>query len=202
MYKKYLIIVSLISCLLPLSEAFGREGFYIGGHIGPSLLEDADLSFAPIEFDEGFGLGGAVGYEFEQIRIEGEITYRSNDIDNINGFFFGGDIDAVSYLINGFVDFETGNRFKPYIGAGIGVSDVEINPNADTKFPVDFVTGGDNDDTVFSYQLVAGLRYAVSEPVTLDLSYRYFATAGPEFGPADFDYINHNVFLGISFMFK
>ena len=60
---------------------------------------------------------------------------------------------------------------------------------------------------VFAYQAAAGVGYAVSKEVTLDLGYKYFATAKPSFkvlGTAvkvEGEYMSHNLLLGVRYNF-
>ena len=72
-----------------------------------------------MEFDTGFGVGGG-GYDFGIIRAEGEITYRTNDVDSFSGFGVsvggGGEDGSLSLLLNVFFDLETETAFSPYVG--------------------------------------------------------------------------------------
>ena len=62
---------------------------------------------------------------------------------------------------------------------------------------------------VFAYQLAAGVGYVISKQITLDLGYKYFATAKPEFefsagfggGKVEAEYSSHNIFLGLRYSF-
>ncbi len=58
-----------------------------------------------------------------------------------------------------------------------------------------------DDDTVFAYQVGAGVGYAVTEKVSFDVKYRYFATSDPEFDTTKAEYSSHNVYAGIRVTF-
>ncbi|MEA3486235.1 MAG: outer membrane protein [Thermodesulfobacteriota bacterium] len=192
--------------VLMCSPAFAAGNFYVTPQVGVTFLNDADISdngvaFGTVGFDAGYGAGISGGYDFGVIRLEGEAGYRKNDLDTISipgegEFPIPGETTALSLLLNCFVDFETGTGFTPYAGAGIGVAKVEFEASDEDI---------SEDDTVFAYQFVAGVGYAVAENVTLDVSYRYFATADPTFDDGgdeiEMEYGSHNIFMGVRFSF-
>ena len=57
------------------------------------------------------------------------------------------------------------------------------------------------DDTVFAWQLMAGLAYNFTPNMAATFSYAYFATSDPEFEGIEFDYASHNVIVGLRFGF-
>ncbi len=52
-------------------------------------------------------------------------------------------------------------------------------------------------DSAFAFQLGAGLGYAVTETVLLDLRYRYFSVQNLKFDTARYDLTSHNILFGI-----
>ena len=110
------------------------------------------------------------------------------------------DASALAFMANAFFDLPLGEdgRFVPYAGGGVGMARVSVD-NAEI-FGFDIA---DDDDTVFAYQLVAGLAFYMTERVALTLDYRYFATQDPEFEEeitnSDFgaEYHTHNIMAGI-----
>lgn len=208
-------------CCLAAVGVFGVNataavGPYFSIQGGATWVQDADFDYdlpSPFsisgesEFDTGFNIGLAGGYDYGLARLEAEVAYRENDFDklkaNISGFgspldgtFEGsvdGEINSLSFMVNGFLDFENETSVTPYLGAGLGVANVEVKGD-------DF---DDDDDTVFAYQFAAGLAFAVSPYLSLDLGYRYFATEDPEFdddvvgASYDNEYQTHNASLGL-----
>jgi outer membrane autotransporter protein len=204
------LVVCMMASLLLISTSFAA-GPYMSVQVGSTWVKDADFDydeFFPLEaqFDTGFNVGVAGGHDFGMVRLEAELAYRENDFDKIEFPFFGrarasGDISATSLMFNGYYDLETGSPVTPYLGAGLGVANVSMN---DVK--VAGVKVVDDDDTVFAYQIGAGVAFALNEVMALDLGYRYFATADPEFTDRerddfDFEYKSHNVSLGLRINF-
>lgn len=173
--------------------------FYIGGLGGVTLVSDSDVSdeeedvSAEASFDTGFVFGGTVGYDFGYIRTEGEISYRQNDLDELSEQGetekLDGDISSLSFMANGFFEYENESRFTPYAGGGIGIARVEIDN--DESY----------DDTVFAYQIGAGLSYAATDKLSLDLSYRFLGTTDPNFDDFEAEYHSHNIVFGLRYNF-
>ena len=208
--------VTICTCLvLLLSPAvvIAADGPYISGHIGASWLNNADFDgsvpgiriSSEVEFDTGLLLGAAVGYDFGEFRVEGEFEYRSHEFKEVtdlelNGIPMGdrdadGDIDAFIFLINGFYDIDTGTKLTPYLGGGIGFAALEIE-----DLFVEGIVRGDEDDTVFAYQLAGGIAYEITERIVADLSYRFVATSEPDFDGLE-EYNSHSLVASIRFYF-
>ncbi len=200
------------------------KGIYFEIRGGGTLLSDADNSGAGIttdiviesEFDLGFVVEGAVGYAHDSgVRGELALGYRQNDFDKLTitndggvGAFLGvgslngisvntdGDVGALSFMANGYYDFDLGSKFKPFVGVGLGVALIDVDAS------VLGVTIVDDDDTVFAYQGMAGVSYEISESISASLFYNYFATIDPEFtdaagGSFDSEYQSHNFMVGV-----
>jgi opacity protein-like surface antigen len=102
-----------------------------------------------------------------------------------------GDISSLALMGNLLADLPLSERVRPFLGAGIGLARVEANSN----------DLGDEDDTVFAYQAIAGIGFPLTHVTTLDLQYRYFATADADFDGTDVEYQTHNFFAGLRFDF-
>ncbi|MBY0354539.1 MAG: outer membrane beta-barrel protein [Rickettsiales bacterium] len=183
--------------------------WYVGLHARVAWIDSTEVSvndtnIGDLEFDNGFGGGASLGYMpggdsfLRNTRFEFEYDIAESDIDSLNGFTASDNLRTNSYMGNVFYDIPTGTQFVPYVGAGVGVSRVDINAPA--------VSLNDS-DTVFAYQFMGGLGYSpTSFPnTTLTVGYRYFATEDPEFtvGTAGVDHelSSHNAEVGARFAF-
>jgi len=158
--------------------------FYLGGEGGWNVLEnqtDKAPGFAPVHkrFDSGFAAGARAGYEWGPWRFEEEYTYRSNDL---SGMKIGavpatgvrGNRQANAFMTNVLYDINLPTfslPVTPHIGGGVGAVDV-----VDRARATGFGTVSHGEDWEFGYQAIAGVRYAVTPNVALDLDYRYLAT--------------------------
>jgi opacity protein-like surface antigen len=200
--------VLLLCALTAASPAFA-EGFYVGVHGGGVFLPEADTDVtntgqptiaAELERDPGWLAGAAAGYVWPVgFALEGEVTYRENRLDKIAllGMELGLDGDEHSYaaLANAYYRFDTGGSFTPYFGAGVGAAVLTLDAEAEN--------GGtfDDSETVFAYQAMAGVDYAITQHLAFGVEYRYFATAKAELSDSqagnttdlDTEYRAHNV---------
>lgn len=203
--KKF-ILVCMISFLVLICSTLAAiaQGTYVSANLATGFLMDSDIAepgfFGEAEFDAGWGVGAAIGFTSGPGRLEGEISYQKNDFDNVSSGGIGlnstGDITSTSFLVNGYYDFPTNSALVPYITAGIGFARLEINDLAILGSPV-----GNSDDDVLAYQVGFGVGYSINKQVTLDLKYRFFATADPNFDGTDAEYRSHNILLGIRYNF-
>lgn len=218
--KKHLVLLVALAVFLPLSSfAADAEGLYVGGNLGMAIPSDADVEYSDatvtIESDLGLALGAAVGYAFENIRVEGEIAWQKNDFDKASNSWgqeleLEGDISSLAFLLNGYYDFRNSSAFTPFATAGIGMARIDVDDMkvSDIRVPASEAPEASGHDTVFAFQLGFGVSYAVSDSISLDVKYRYFRTQDPEFegdasdpDPAEAEYSSHNIYAGIRVFF-
>ena len=201
-----------LRCLASLAHA--DEGWYVSGQVGASILTSSEIddptgilaaAGTEIDFDVGYDLSGALGYHWGLFRVEGEIKYAENDIDEAEvlgtGIGGSGDVSSLGFMANAFKDFEISDGWQAYLGGGVGYAIVSINDASVGGIPL-----ADDDDSVFAYQVGTGIGYQMSPTTTLSLDYRYFATVDPEFNdvdgfPFEAEYDSHVVRIGIRFTF-
>jgi len=180
-----------------MQSAQNANSFYGGAFGGLTILPDLTLSqsgfgSADLETDAGFVFGGVIGYKWAfGLRAEGEISYRENDMDNIGGVPVSGDLSSLTFMANGWYDFNTGTPWIPYVGGGIGVASVSVDS-----------PGFDESDTVFAYQFGGGIGYEVNTGIVLSADYRFLGTSDPSFPDPGFpdieaEYYSHNIMIGI-----
>jgi len=188
--KRFILTATLALVFITTSAHAADKGMYFSGNFGFSELSDSNASIpgiftSEVDFDLGFRVGGALGYDFGAYRVEGEIAYRLNDTDvgTASGFGTGpvtGEVSAISFMANGYYDFLMQNSpLVPYLGLGVGFANVD----ADFTAPNSPLTLIDDSAIVFAWQFMFGLGYNISSTTTLTVDYRYFVTADPEFSP-------------------
>jgi len=169
-FKALLVGIMLVATASPVFSA----GPYIGFAGGVSFLHDSNID--PLRC-----INLNAGYNFDRFRLEGEFGHRSNS---------NGDVTIMSYMANGFFDFKNSSDFTPFIGAGLGAINGELDNNA-FHF----------EDTVFAYQLIAGIGLKLNQ-FNIDLSYRF--TGVPESPNKNWDdllYMSSNIYAGVRFNF-
>ncbi len=216
--KRVSLIGITTMVLLFSTQMAWAQNAYIAGHGGLTILQDSDNIGSGIaiesEHRDGWNAGGALGWRFSPFfRAEFEFSYRENDVDQLkvtnssfgalNGLTLdaSGDISARSYMGNIFWEFANILPITPYVMAGAGVAEVNLdNVNAGNTAIVD------DRDTVFAYQFGGGVSLGLAEHLFLTADYRYFATEDPEFSDStgatfDSEYESHNISGGLRFEF-
>ena len=208
--KKVLCTSLVAASFVFAATAYSADGVYVGANVGMALAEDSDVGIEgdpfelSTEFDSGLAVAGAIGYRMGNLRMEAEVGYQENDLEEWSALGVGiplsGDMNATSFLANGYYDFANSSRFTPFVTAGLGVARVEIN---DLYIPGSGLLPASDDDTVFAWQVGAGVSYAVNTNFDLELKYRFFMTDDLEF--SDGVYVDspssHNIYVGMRYTF-
>ncbi|PKN52426.1 MAG: hypothetical protein CVU55_04060 [Deltaproteobacteria bacterium HGW-Deltaproteobacteria-13] len=209
MKKTFSVSVGLFMLLMIPVISFGAtKGPYMSALLGGTYLTESDLTDngvkGKIEYTVGIASVLAGGYNFGMFRMEGEIGYQRNSMDKATvcdgggcgGGSISGNTSALSGLVNGYIDFVNSSPVTPYISGGIGVAYVKVD--------VDQRNGSGTDsfnDTIFAYQVGAGLAYAINQNLSLDLKYRYFATPELDLEGSKATFGSHNVYFGLRYTF-
>jgi len=214
---KGFVLCGFIVLSLTVSSAYAdsNNGWYYGLGAGAAMATDGDWrstdgsANGDIEYDTGFLVSGVVGYKFGMPRLEAEILYQNNDADKMNAAGsapdnLSGDISSLAFMVNGYLDFANETRFTPFILAGIGAANVEM----DNLTQSDGTKIIDDDETVFAYQVGAGVAVDISENFILDFKYCYFGTDDQDFSdltdPANIienEFASHNITIGFRYSF-
>ena len=174
--KKHIISALLLASTVSTAHA----GWYTESSILNSDLDDTSLSSTGrnvnIDFDEDVGFSSAIGFEYSNgLRLEGEYLSTENDTEtvNFNGNNFSGsaargNVETESIFFNVIKSFNSASTYSPYIGVGVGYTDVESS--------VSYGNGPaaiNDSDEVFSYQLLAGLDVAFTPKLSGFVEYRF-----------------------------
>ena len=167
---------------------------YLEAHVGAAVSSNGDLGTKSVSYDPGFAAGGAIGLDFELFRIEGNIDYRRADISKMDSTSVSGDLQLLSYMVNGHLVAPLQSPVKPYLLGGVGFA---------TAFISDFagLPSGKQSNTRLAYQLGLGIGYEIKRNVTLDANYRYFGTSDFDFNGTKLNYSANNVLFGVRYSY-
>ena len=198
---------------------------YGSAQLGGVIVQDSDVTDSvpgasatgSAEFDTGWAFGAALGYAYPSgLRIEGELSYRRNDIDSVTvdsvmvgpdlftglgTFDVDGEVDSLAFMANLWYDFNAGGNTKPYIGGGLGI----VRVGVDIDGVAGIATSYSDEDWVFGYQLGAGVGFQVASNTMLTIDYRFLGTSDPEFEDSgeklEAEYLTHALMVGLRFGF-
>jgi len=178
--------------VFPSNSASAQTGFYVGVFGGYAFSPDASLSYTyydyyyyynreyDVEVQDSAVFGFKFGYTPPRLKFlsfEFEYSYLNPDVDRTalpydpSSFAIAeGDIKLNNFMFNAIFKYPEG-KFHPYIGLGIGFS--YIDWSLTTTSPVRSIS---NDDTVFAWQMLAGVEIDLTNNLSVDIGYRFFAT--------------------------
>lgn len=194
--RKLAIGLALASTALA-SPALARDDqWYVGVDGGAMIVEDLHIDVGTttngikIDHEYGYDFGGVVGYDFGPFRLEAEASYREADPDVLTstvrvpaqtsvaagGYGLGsydyvaGDVNALSFMVNGLLDFGPDDGLQGFVGGGVGVARVDLHSSINRVGPGIV----DDSDTGFAWQALAGVRTPISDHWDMGLKYRFF----------------------------
>ena len=178
------------------------SGLYVLWTDSESTASETPAGYGPgsLEFDGGFGVLAAIGYEMGldgdiRARVEGEFGWRQADYDgSLQPLGFSGDLTTLSLMVNAILSFDTDLGLRPYAGAGLGWAGHDVTIDEIEGIDITSIPESERSDeeSEFAYQGIAGLGFAVSDQVELRGGYRYFGAGGDG---------SHNFEAGILFRF-
>ncbi|MDR3439980.1 OmpA family protein [Telmatospirillum sp.] len=210
------IVTGILSAGLVIGIASAAQaqtdGWYAGVEAGPAVaptikFKDGSKTWKENQ-DIGYAVLGQVGYGFGPMRVEGELGWRSNDVDTVKQPFNGatghGSLNASSAMANAYYDFHNESRFTPYLGVGAGGVDVSAD-----KIRANGTTFSNKDHFAPAYQGIAGISYALDNNLSLKADYHYLHTVmgslkeDPSYGSGKSkgDYTSHALLFGVTYKF-
>ena len=151
------------------------SGFYLTGSVGVSNQDESTWTSrsdstvkGKVDFDESAGVfNGGLGYDFGSFRVEATLGKTNGDLDKyqvtgpntLAAADASGNYTLESVFLSGYYDISLGDsKFSPYLGGGIGRTNVDIE-----SLTTGGVTLDGNNDVVTSYQGTIGVSYAATE---------------------------------------
>lgn len=161
----------------PEVEDDAPSGWYFRADTGTSSASAATrtgaLSF-PISSDgESWTVGGGIGYRLlPWLRTDFTMDYMAPF--NVAASGGGVRVAATTALASAYWDIATWNGLTPYVGGGLGFGIVSLE-----RDPFLAVGGIHTQDWRFTWELAAGVSWAITPGLSLDLGYRYLAIDMP-----------------------
>ena len=231
---KYRSITAVVAGLLCLGAAVAQAQYYAylpegAGPIfrlgvGPSFFEDGQITqfstpgVAPtgpvpstVDYDTGFAFDAALGWAFNKYAaLDFETGFIGAKINNVPGYLSDNSrLYNVPFMVNATLSLPIPHtNIIPYVGAGVGGADVVFDTDNFEDSNLNNGVVGSENDVVFAGQIFAGVHFALTRHLMLDVGYKYFATDDPTFSyPPDNFKVGfkgartHSVLFGLTFDF-
>ena len=186
-----LAIALATTAAVTASPALARDGaWYVGGDFGAMIVDDLEIDVNGLEdaivLDHEYGYDAALftGYDLGGFRLEAEVAYKKADLDEIDSLITlpgpalpglrdagGGHTSALSFMINGMLDFGDDDGVSGFVGGGVGMARVKFNNQRVFANTAPFL---DDSDSRLAWQLFAGVRQAISDNIDVTVKYRFF----------------------------
>jgi opacity protein-like surface antigen len=167
-----------------------------GGWQERETVHEVDDARTFIEFDSGFLINAQLGYRFDVFRVEAEYSFMNNGVDRAGAAGFdtpsAGNVNLKAFMLNIYHDFQLFDwLWEPYVGAGIGIYQSEIN----SLYPEFFAGAGPTfegmpvnttSDMPLAYQFRGGMSRPIGQRTELMIGYRFFKGEELEFAAAPF----------------
>lgn len=201
------------SVIPSMSESSSSTGWYLRGDIGATLETKPDfthtddgVTLSGVAMDSsrdrlssGGKIGLGIGYQFNDY-LRGDITgeyYTPRHLRALSTYtgggtaatstantnYFSGDVSAFVVLANAYVDMGKYAGFTPYVGAGVGVANINLSDVSEasswTAIGASATSGaavgilqGENKWN-FAWALHGGFSYDLTQNLKLDAGYSY-----------------------------
>lgn len=196
MYRAKIVAVAAAAATLAgagTASAQDLSYFYVKGFGGWTIPQNDDFRLeekatgnslpSGLDYSTGYVLGAAAGYQVSpNVAVELEYAFRNADADYKN-ITAKGTAQSNAIMANAIYTFDgmgPNGAFKPYLGAGLGAADLNVDGRSGTP---DF-DGSFN----FAYQVMTGVAYDLTPNWTLNGEVRYFGINGQDLETSDLKY--------------
>jgi opacity protein-like surface antigen len=194
-------IFAVAVMVFPVNTVSAEQGMYFGIFGGYTYSPDASWSSDDSGYDYdlniqetgifGVKFGATSPYPENYVSGELEYNYLNPDAGRTVLTTAGDDYSALeggakihNFMFNVIVK-NPGGKIHPYIGLGIGVSYFDLTFISTSRVNgINYSERRSADDTVFAWQILAGVDIDLTGNLSLDIGGRYFDAADPD---ADYD---------------
>ena len=173
-----------LTAALALPASAADTGLYFNADAGANWAQDDEINAggasADLTTDIGFRFSAGVGYNLNKNwGVEFDTGWVWNSIDKIKDSggstsFDDSSFSHLPFMVNVIYRYQIGAKYETYVGAGAGgtysVLDIDEPGISD-----------DDGDVVFAWQAVAGVRYNISETMSVGVGYKYLGTTEGEY---------------------
>lgn len=197
-----LVMILVVGLLIPsISFAADQIGVYVAPKFVYGLVQTQGTNLYETEVgeptfklkigsktDSTFGGSLAIGYDFDKkfnIPVRAEIEYSAFSRADAEKKFTDGNQSMTikqqfgiqTLFANAYWDINTGTKFTPYLGAGLGMAFISTKYNAKLVDSGNSFSSGFNSSsknvTNFAWNVGAGLGYDINDSWTVDVGYRF-----------------------------
>lgn len=171
--------IFLVVCVLFVNPLQANDSWFVAAKLGKASptqsYQEINFNAVKFDFDGGYDYTLSAGKDFEKFSVELEYSVRDFDA-NSRIIITTGDMEQMdghqnqtSIFINGYMHQPIGEKISLFMGVGIGKTNVQWRGVTTTSFPAII----NSEETVDAYKTVLGAELALTEVLSLNLSYQY-----------------------------
>ena len=171
--------IFLVVCVLIVNPLQADESWFVAAKLGQASptqsYQELGLNAVKFDFDGGYDYALSAGKDFDKFSVELEYSVRDFDA-NSRIIISTGDMEQMdghqnqtSIFINGYMHQPIGEKMSLFMGVGIGKTDIQWRGVTTSSFP----TIINSEETVDAYKTVLGAELALTEMLSLNLSFQY-----------------------------
>lgn len=184
----------------PSDQTVNSTGTFVSPFFSPLLFNFGNNNSTKLDLGGGFSGDVGVGYDFGALRAELTYGYSRSSLNAVgaaNPIGFGafgivpftdnvsGVINKNDLLVSLYYDIETNSRWTPYIGGGVGYTNLSTPSFSFNGVPTNSVNKG-----LFGWQAKVGVSYAMSYNSDVYLEGVYQGAGGYSTENVSFDAFN------------
>ncbi|MCP9798009.1 MULTISPECIES: outer membrane protein [unclassified Cyanobium] len=184
----------------PSDQTVNSTGTFVSPFFSPLLFNFGNNNSTKLDLGGGFSGDVGVGYDFGALRAELTYGYSRSSLNAVgaaNPIGFGafgivpftdnvsGVINKNDLLVSLYYDIETNSRWTPYIGGGVGYTNLSTPSFSLNGIPTNSVNKG-----LFGWQAKVGVSYAMNYNSDLYLEGVYQGAGGYSTENVSFDAFN------------
>lgn len=179
------------------------KGFYATLGVGGAWPQNVtgNTTILGVGVTGSYGLGGGfsgevgAGYDFGPVRTELTYTYTGATLNSVTanalgrsltGTISNGGVSTNSVLVSAYVDIPTKSKFTPYIGGGLGYTNVGWGAYSASALGVTLTQQSGNQG-VFGYQAKVGVSYQASAKADVFVEGTYQGSSGFSVDSVNYD---------------
>ncbi len=189
---------------LSLSAQAQTSRFYLAGYLGLNVFAEQEFkdtatgSSGNFDFSNAESFAGALGFRLsQQVRLEGEFSYRKADISDadvsgVGTISVGDNLKTKILSANAYYDFDVPWSIQPYVGGGLGYGWHEGQVSSS------LISSTSSEDSRFIWNIAAGAKFRYNPDLAFTAGYRYLDTFSDiEIGPHEIGYDSHEFRVGM-----
>jgi outer membrane protein OmpA-like peptidoglycan-associated protein len=162
--------------MMPQNMAVAHISPYVRFDIGHTMsgrlkIKPPSTAQQSLDYESDLLSSAALGADFNNgMRFELEASHHKNGLIRFDQSIDHGDMSADAVMGNLYIDILRNISVHPYVAVGVGAAKIDLTAY-DTSGTLNFTAT----KTVPAYQAMIGVRVPLTQNLSLDAGYRYFA---------------------------